>query len=322
MSWSGICQPVSEGGLGLKDFIQWNKSQILMHLWNVISRKNSLWASWVSNTIPVQKNFWSIKIPKDCSWIWRKVLKLRSDAKNFICYKIGNGQSISLWLDPWWNGQCLADNIHDPIIQNANSNANEKVHSLISSGFWNLPSSNYPDIYDWAHHFNYPHFDLSKTDLITWEGTNKVNTRIIWDHIRHKRDDVIWHHAVWFKHGILRYTYANWLLCNNMMYTMDRLANFGIIDSHHCLLCVGGNETAHHLFQACTYAQFILQNLFQQNLRITMDFDLSWYDFLIKLLHIHSQKKRYVALLTAQFFFIIFGEREMLECTMVKYLPP
>lgn len=46
--------------------------------------------------------FWQLKIPQNCSWCWRKILKMRGVAKKFLRFMVGDGTNIHLWLD-WWD---------------------------------------------------------------------------------------------------------------------------------------------------------------------------------------------------------------------------
>lgn len=58
-------------------------------------------AIWIRKTVLKGTSFWQVPIPPDCSWIWKKVLKLRDIAKQHISYSVGNGADISLWFDLW-----------------------------------------------------------------------------------------------------------------------------------------------------------------------------------------------------------------------------
>ncbi|KAL8147820.1 hypothetical protein AgCh_005220 [Apium graveolens] len=88
VSWENLFVPRQEGGLGLPNPVDWNVAQILMHLCKVVSRHKSLWALWVHKTALKHNILWTMKIPTDCSWIWRKVLKLRDLARSFLTFKI------------------------------------------------------------------------------------------------------------------------------------------------------------------------------------------------------------------------------------------
>jgi hypothetical protein len=51
------------------------------------------------------RSFWQVNIPQSWSWSWKKLLKLRDLAKNFISFKVGDGSQIFLWYDSfWWSG--------------------------------------------------------------------------------------------------------------------------------------------------------------------------------------------------------------------------
>ncbi|KAF5176202.1 hypothetical protein FRX31_034210 [Thalictrum thalictroides] len=50
-----------------------------------------------------------MKVPRECSWVWRNVLYMRKTAKQFIKYAIADGTSTSRWFDPWCKGQILWD---------------------------------------------------------------------------------------------------------------------------------------------------------------------------------------------------------------------
>ena len=103
--------------LGFKDLIQWNKALMIFQICRIITNHDSIWARWVNRTVLKRKNFWSMAIPEDCSWVWRNILKLRNSAMPFFSYKIGNGKNISFWFDPWWQGKCLANSASKAIIK-------------------------------------------------------------------------------------------------------------------------------------------------------------------------------------------------------------
>jgi hypothetical protein len=47
------------------------------------------------------KSLWHIPIPQNCSWNWRKILKLKPIARSLLCFKVGDGSKIFLWYDNW-----------------------------------------------------------------------------------------------------------------------------------------------------------------------------------------------------------------------------
>lgn len=47
------------------------------------------------------KSFWVVAPGANCSWCWRKILKLRSIVMSMIAFEIENGESIFIWHDYW-----------------------------------------------------------------------------------------------------------------------------------------------------------------------------------------------------------------------------
>lgn len=174
VAWDHLCVPQSEGGLNLKNPKDWNKVQILHHLCRVVRCSKSIGVQWVWNTALKRNHFWTMEIPTDCSWIWKRILKLRPLARSFLIFKIGNGQGTSLWFDPWWNNTCLARKNSDLIIRQCGLNAQSTVNCLLSSGTWILPRPTQhlhhinPGLSTWLHEFVPPAFDLHKHDSVLW----------------------------------------------------------------------------------------------------------------------------------------------------------
>jgi hypothetical protein len=82
VAWTNICFP-KEDGLGLKMLEAWNQTSMLKHIWSIFARFGSLWVAWIKENFLKQKSLWSVGIPQNCSWCWRKILKLRDIAKKF-----------------------------------------------------------------------------------------------------------------------------------------------------------------------------------------------------------------------------------------------
>lgn len=57
VSWEVICLPREEGGLGLKNMLDWNKAQLINHLLGVITHKSTIWPKWINATILKHKKF-------------------------------------------------------------------------------------------------------------------------------------------------------------------------------------------------------------------------------------------------------------------------
>lgn len=78
VAWDSLCPPYKEGGLGFRDVEAWNRAAMVKHIWHLCTDSDhSIWSSWVRNYLIKNRNFWTLRAPGECSWTWRKLLKLR-----------------------------------------------------------------------------------------------------------------------------------------------------------------------------------------------------------------------------------------------------
>ncbi|XP_074323375.1 uncharacterized protein LOC141660299 [Apium graveolens] len=172
IAWNLVCLPCLEGGLGLKCLVQWNYSQHLVHLWQLVANKGSLWVHWDRTTVLKKNDFWTMKVPSDCSWFWRRLLNLRDVEKMHLRYKIGNGSYFNFLLDPWFKGSPIALGLTDPVIACLRSSHAAAVSHFIDSGSWVFPDVNMSQHHAsraflvWKVHFLDPGFDLQSLDRV------------------------------------------------------------------------------------------------------------------------------------------------------------
>ncbi|KAK4384290.1 hypothetical protein Sango_3075900 [Sesamum angolense] len=101
VSWEVVCRPIEEGGLGIKDILALNRALMSKHLWAVIKQdRTCIWVDWIIQVRLGDCSIWTVKENKG-AWGWRKMLSLRLSLMSHIHYRVGNGDSISLWHDPW-----------------------------------------------------------------------------------------------------------------------------------------------------------------------------------------------------------------------------
>lgn len=139
VAWEAVCLPEREGGLVLKRVEEWNRAAILRHIWNLFANAGSLWVSWVREYLLKGKSFWLVKVPQMCSWSWKKLLKLRDIAKNFLHFNVGDGRGIHLWLDRWHQDGILYDRYSYRIVYDAGSKVDAKLVSVLKDKSWIWP---------------------------------------------------------------------------------------------------------------------------------------------------------------------------------------
>ena len=77
-----------------------------------------------------------IKIPQDCSWEWRKILKLTEIARPFIRFDVGSGRNIHLWHDCWHLDGVLFLKYGHRIMYDAASSSDALLSSVLQEGNW------------------------------------------------------------------------------------------------------------------------------------------------------------------------------------------
>ncbi|KAL0290569.1 UNVERIFIED_CONTAM: hypothetical protein Sradi_7047100 [Sesamum radiatum] len=77
--------------------------------------------------------------------VWKKLLKLRNGFLTGVEMKVGNGESFSLWLDPWHpDGPLIHKVLGGPRITGLS--VDSWLNSIVHQGLWNWPSSRNRDI--------------------------------------------------------------------------------------------------------------------------------------------------------------------------------
>ncbi|KAL1213822.1 hypothetical protein V5N11_009999 [Cardamine amara subsp. amara] len=76
VAWQDICLPKSEGGLGLRDFVIWNKALNLRPLWLLLAGSESLWVAWNTEHRLKSTNVWAAEVQSNTSWIWKNLMNL------------------------------------------------------------------------------------------------------------------------------------------------------------------------------------------------------------------------------------------------------
>jgi hypothetical protein len=140
----------------------------MRHTWAIASRKDSLWVAWVYKNLIKNKSFWTMKVPQDCSWAWRKILKSREKAKEYVLNAIGNGENTLFWKDPWHPAGILIESFHQELRYDSTLHLNAKVAAIIDNGAWSIPTA------------------ISQTMADPWAQLEGIQIR------QEEDDDIIW----------------------------------------------------------------------------------------------------------------------------------
>lgn len=146
MSWAKVCRPQSEGRLGIKDVGLWSQVGTMKNIWLLLLRSGSIWVAWVHRYLIQGRVFWTLKIPGNSSWCWRKILRLWETIRPFIKYKVGLNFKVLLWFDSWLPVCPLPSFCSQGLGCFPSIPANPFEGSILQQGRWRLPRSQDPQV--------------------------------------------------------------------------------------------------------------------------------------------------------------------------------
>ncbi|GJR86569.1 RNA-directed DNA polymerase, eukaryota, reverse transcriptase zinc-binding domain protein [Tanacetum coccineum] len=196
VAWSSIYKPKDQRGLGLR---------------NLKLRG---------------KIIWEIFADKEDSWGWKNLLEIRDQIKDYVVYKIGDGNRTSFWFDNWSEIGPLFDHITYMDLYDERLTSCLKVSDMIGEGEWKWPS-------EWHHKF----------PMITSLDVPAINTDI--------EDKIVWKS----NSGMLTefsVSIANHDL--NRLTTQDKLHKWGNHVVNGCSFCLKDAEDLQHLFFQCPFS--------------------------------------------------------------------
>ncbi|GJW23352.1 hypothetical protein Tco_0033974 [Tanacetum coccineum] len=195
VAWEAVCLPKHKGGLGLRKLNVFNTTLISTHIWSIISLKESLWVKWIHVYKLRGHNFWDISLYGNMSWGWRKILQVRPLIRQFIWYRLGDGNMVSAWFDRWCLLSPLSDLVTPWDIHRAGFDMSTKVHDVIINGNWKWPNDwlvKYPPLYT----IPVPSLVPNSLDRLIWKSINDVDSGFsvatVWEYIQTRGEEIDW----------------------------------------------------------------------------------------------------------------------------------
>jgi hypothetical protein len=103
-SWEWLSSPKEMGGLGFRDFEQFNQAMLGRQCWRLLTDQSSLCARVLKARYFPDCNFWEAPRPRSSSYTWRSILFGRELLKKGVRWGIGNGKATKIISDNWIPG--------------------------------------------------------------------------------------------------------------------------------------------------------------------------------------------------------------------------
>ncbi|GKV49366.1 hypothetical protein SLEP1_g56121 [Rubroshorea leprosula] len=264
VNWLSLCHPKQEGGLGLRSLTHWNVTCIMRFIWMLFTKAGSIWVAWVHEYLLKGCSFWSIRVPSDASWGWRKLLNLRQQARKLIKHIPGDGKDIYLWHDNWHPSGPLVENFGARIVQDSGFSSQAKLEVVVNGNFWKWPPARSPQLLDIQIALCDKLYPKERDqDTVIWipSASRTYTAGRTWHWIRSKQSKVPWHRLVWFSRQIPKHSFISWLAILDRLTTKARQKKWSPNIDDTCVLCNNGSETVEHLFFKCSYAKCVWKSL-------------------------------------------------------------
>ena len=266
---AGRLLPKTEGGLGLKCIREANEVSVLKLFWRVIAHKNSLWSRWIHEHLLQGSSLWALREPiasSHSSWVWRQLLKMRDQAKDFIKIKVHNGRSTSFWLDRWNNMGNLAMltgdrgridlgiSAHATVEQASVAHRRRRHRTTIYNGIEDELDPVRQD------------YNEDEENVVLWRMNQEVYkpkfvTKHTWEHIRSIKPKVSWAKGIWFSRNTPKFASNAWVTVLDRLPTGARMQKWNANISADCVLCHQHTETRDHLYFLCPYSKQVWENM-------------------------------------------------------------
>lgn len=134
-SWEKLTQSKNQEGLGFREIQSFNDSLLAKISWRILTNPSSLLSKILIGKYCRDHDFLNVPITSTTSHGWRGILFGRDLLKSQLGRAIGDGQTTSLWNDPWISLDKLSRPMGPPTMQNKDLTVSAILSSL--SRDWN-----------------------------------------------------------------------------------------------------------------------------------------------------------------------------------------
>ncbi|KAK8702033.1 hypothetical protein V6N13_020403 [Hibiscus sabdariffa] len=101
VDWSSVCQPLSNGGLGLRSLRDTNSAFLLKLCNTLIEQPDCFWVSLLRNKYHMTDVVPLVILRANCSALWHAISSLWAFYTDALEWSLGDGLTICFWTDVW-----------------------------------------------------------------------------------------------------------------------------------------------------------------------------------------------------------------------------
>lgn len=267
VSWERLCLSKKQGGLGFRDIQSFNQALLAKQAWRLLQNPDCLFARLFKSRYYDNDEFLEAEIGNRPSYAWRSIVHGRELLVEGLRKEVGNGESISVWMDSWIydNGPRL------PLMKHFTVNLDLKVKDLIvtESRNWN---------YEILEDLFYPRDILlitkikpvvSKDDFWCWVHTKSGEYSVksgYWLAFKTNKVDIILaatiepsinglKELVWAINTSPKIKMFLWRVLSAALPVSDQLEHRGMTVDIRCQICGEEGESINHVLFTCAVAR-------------------------------------------------------------------
>lgn len=262
LSWEKLTRAKKNGGLGFREIQSYNDAFLAKLSWRILTNPSSLFARVLQGKYCKDHHFLKVPLSSSTSHGWRGIVIGRDLLVKQLGKAIGDGQSTSLWNEPWLSLNQPTQPTGPPTLLNKDLT----VSSLLSNsgGDWNKKK-----IEEILPHHASTILSIRPSrrgaqDSFIWlptkSGAYSVKTGY---HISMKAKEdpefqpnaqINWNSDIWSGKFSPKMKVFVWKNVQKALPLGENLLSRGLFDNACCIHC-GELESAEHLFFQCEFAQ-------------------------------------------------------------------
>ncbi|XP_028945660.1 uncharacterized protein [Malus domestica] len=270
VNWDTLGRPKYEGGLGFRNFQDFNDALLVKQCWCLILNPNSLWAQTLKARYFLHSSFLDAKLGSRAFWAWASLPVGRDILKNGAHWQILNGKDTRLWVDRWLPSLPLGH----PIPSSPTSvTLNTKVSSLIcpSTKSWDIEFLRpFISEVELKAIYDIPLGNCSRRDRLIWTssrlGNYSVRSGYHWIHssweltrapasvVTSTLGTSFWK-AIWHAKAPPKIRHFLWRAVSEALATVGGLFKRRSASSPMCPICKTQEESVLHLLLRCPWVE-------------------------------------------------------------------
>ena len=95
-----MCKKKTDGGMGFKDFQNFNMALLGKQCWKMLTEPNEFWVKLLKGIYFPNTSFWKASRGARASWAWHSLIEGRKMLEGNVLWQIGDGKKVDIWDDP------------------------------------------------------------------------------------------------------------------------------------------------------------------------------------------------------------------------------